>query len=239
MICFDLNFPAPQENLACDEALLDYCESGQGAEFLRFWEPASTFVVLGYGNQIEREVNLRFCELNSIPVLRRCSGGGTVVQGPGCLNYTLVLRIADSGPLQNISSTNEFILEKHQASLAALLRGPIERQGHTDLALGGLKFSGNAQRRRKDFLLFHGCFLLDADIALIGRVLPLPSKQPSYRANRAHSDFLLNLKMPAEKVKMALATAWGAQPGAALPPVEQTARLVKEKYSRREWNYRI
>ncbi len=238
MLCFDLNYPTPEENLACDEALLDWCEDGVGSDLIRFWEPASNFVVVGYGNQVAREVNLKFCELNSIPVLRRCSGGGTVLQAPGCLNYTLVLRVTASGPLQSIASTNLFILEKHQAVLASLLRAPVERQGHTDLAIGGLKFSGNAQRRRKDFLLFHGCLLLDADIPLIEQVLPLPSKQPQYRANRAHSDFLLNLKVPAAKVKTALATAWDAHEIAPPPPMDRIALLVQEKYSGAEWNYR-
>ena len=57
-------------------------------------------MVVGYANQVEVEVNVPACTARGIPILRRCSGGGTVVQGPGCLNYAVVLRITADGPTQ-------------------------------------------------------------------------------------------------------------------------------------------
>src|SRR5689334_4969218 len=87
----DLTLSSPSLNLALDEALLDQCEEGSSDEVLRFWEPREPFVVLGYSNKVLSEVNLSYCRENNIPVLRRTSGGGTVLQGPGCLNYSLVL----------------------------------------------------------------------------------------------------------------------------------------------------
>src|SRR3974390_1391239 len=176
MKCCDLTLTSPEENLAGDEALLDLCEDGKEEELLRFWEPTRYFVVVGYANHAATEVRLSFCEQNAIPVLRRCSGGGTVLQGPGVLNYSLVLRIGDSGPTHTISSTNDFILERNREALAALLKAPVEKRGQTDLAIGSLKFCGNAQRRRKRCLLFHGSFLLNLDLELIERVLPMPSR---------------------------------------------------------------
>src|SRR5437899_12745912 len=121
----DLSLPTPEENLACDEALLDLSEAGRAEELLRVWEPPQYFVVVGYANRVATEVNLPFCQDNGVPVLRRCTGGGTVLQGPGCLNYSLVLRISGSGPLQSIPATNDFILERHQAALSELLQAPI------------------------------------------------------------------------------------------------------------------
>src|SRR5437667_7238084 len=190
----DLTLPSPAENLACDEALLDLAEEGFTDDVLRVWEPVQYFVVLGYGNKAAAELNLPFCQRNTIPVLRRCTGGGTVLQGPGCLNYSLILRIADSGPLRSIPSTNDFILKRHQSALAALLRAPVEIRGHTDLAIAGLKFSGNAQRRKKRFLIFHASFRLHLDISMVEKALTVPAKQPDYRLDRSHSDFVLHLK---------------------------------------------
>jgi lipoate-protein ligase A len=239
MLYCDLTFPTPEENLACDEALLEWCENGSGDEVLRSWEPDKYFVVVGYANKVAVEANLPFCRQNTIPILRRCSGGGTVLQGPGCLNYSLVLRITGSGPLHSISTTNAVILDRHQAALTTLLRAPVEKQGHTDLAIGGLKFSGNAQRRRKHYLLFHGCFLLNADIGLIERALRMPSQQPRYRAARSHSDFLLNLKIPSHSLKPALVNAWEATELATGIPFAEIARLVLEKYCSQDWNYKF
>ena len=95
MTFLDLTLPAPAENLACDEALLDWFEEQGGDGVLRFWEPDNYFVVVGYGNHVAIEANVPACEADGVPVLRRCSGGGTVLQGPGCLNYSLILKIEE------------------------------------------------------------------------------------------------------------------------------------------------
>ena len=236
----DLTLATPAENLACDEALLQLAEEdGKMGEVLRVWEPMQYFVVVGYANRVATEVNLPFCQANTIPVLRRCTGGGTVLQGPGCLNYSLVLRIAESGPLQSIPAANDFILKRHQSALSELLRAPIEMQGHTDLAIGGLKVSGNSQRRKRHFLLFHGTFLLHLDISLVEKALQMPSKEPDYRLNRSHNDFLLNIKLPSSRAKQALVKCWGAKELFTGIPFEKISVLAQNKYGRDDWNLKF
>ena len=238
----DLTFPSPAENLAGDEALLEWCESGAGEEVLRFWEPREPFVVVGYANKIATEVNADACLARGIPIYRRCSGGGTVVQGPGCLNYTLVLRITADGPLHSIAMANQSIMRQNRAAMGAALpnpQSPVAVRGHTDLAIRDRKFSGNSQRRRKQFLLFHGTFLLDFNLALIGELLPPPSKQPAYREHRSHADFLMNLNLSADQVKAALRRAWKAEAMLTEPPLEKIKALAWEKYSTREWNFKF
>lgn len=234
----DATLPTAAENLACDEALLDACEAGEVDETLRFWEPTEPFVVVGYANQATRETNLEACRAHQIPVLRRCSGGGTVLQGSGCLNYSLLLRIQEDGPLRGISGTNLFIMERHQLALQQLLKGRVRIQGHTDLTLDNLKFSGNAQRRRRKFLIFHGTFLLRFDLPLIEKFLQMPSKQPDYRQNRSHVEFLTNLELSSEAVKSALMQVWNAT--APLPALPHTclAELVG-KYATDDWNFKF
>jgi lipoate-protein ligase A len=247
MKLLDLTLPSPAENLACDETLLDASEAGDGGEILRFWEPREHFVVVGYANKVATEVNVAACEARGIPILRRCSGGGTVVQGPGCLNYTLVLRITADGPLHNIGIANQFIMRQNRAAIQSLFPRPqtpdprpqIAVRGHTDLAIGDRKFSGNSQRRRKHFLLFHGTFLLNFDLALVSELLPMPSKQPEYRESRAHTDFLTDLNVPADKLKNALRRAWKAEEPFENPPLETIAALAREKYATHEWNYKF
>jgi lipoate-protein ligase A len=250
LLRFDLPFPSTAENLAADETLLDWCENRGGAETLSFWEPKETSVVVGYANQITREVNLAACERAGIAVYRRCSGGGAVVQMPGGLNYSLILRISETGPLSNITLSNRFIMEKNRAALSTLLpqltiqnsklkAEEISVQGHTDLCLGNRKFAGNSQRRRKHYLLFHGTLLLDCDLNLISQLLPMPSLEPGYRANRKHEEFVTNLNLSAGQVKAALAQAWRAKEPLQNPPLESITQLAREKYASREWNYKF
>ena len=112
-------------------------------------------------------------------------------------------------------------------------------RGHTDLAMGGRKFSGNSQRRRKHFLLFHGTFLLNFDLALVGDLLQMPSKEPDYRESRKHSDFLTNIKVSAKNVKAAMQKAWNADSPLDNPPLEKIKTMAREKYLTNEWNFKF
>jgi len=236
----DLTLPSPAENLAADEALLDACETGNYGETLQFWEPRETFVVVGYANKVAVEVNVAACEAGGIPIYRRCSGGGTVIQMAGGLNYSVILRIDENGPTRNITAANQFIMEKNRTAIAALLpQAEISVRGHTDLCVGNVKFAGNSQRRRKDFLLFHGTLLLDCDLRLISELLLMPSLKPDYRASRPHEEFVTNLKLPAERVKAALAQEWNAVEELKNPPLAEIKKLAREKYSTSEWNFKF
>src|SRR5208283_1169502 len=115
---------------------------------------------------------------------------------------------------------------QNRAAIESAIRNPqsaIAVRGHTDLTIGERKFSGNSQRRRKHFLLFHGTFLLNFDLALISELLPMPSKQPDYRERRGHDRFLTNLNVSADKVKAALRQAWKAEELLKNPPLERIA----------------
>jgi len=236
MNSIDLSYPAAQLNLACDEALLNLSEEGQNGELLRFWETPDYFVVVGYSNKISTEVATTNCKRLAIPIYRRISGGGTILQGPGCLNYSLILKIPASGPLTNITETNRHILGRHRNALRPLLGDEVQMQGMSDLALGSLKFSGNAQRRRRRYLLFHGTFLLQFDISKIEEVLPLPSRQPPYRETRPHSQFLTNISVSASALKETLRQTWGADQTLADPPRDLIEKLAQKKYSQDVWN---
>jgi lipoate-protein ligase A len=244
MKLFQPDLTAPAENLAADEVLLDACEAGRGEETLMFWEPRETFVVVGYANKVATEVDLAACAAKGVPIFRRCSGGGTVVQMRGGLNYSLILRITEAGPTRNIPAANNFIMEKNRAAIEEEFKIKnsklkISVRGHTDLCVGDLKFAGNSQRRRKNFLLFHGTLLLDCDLNCISQLLAMPSLQPEYRADRAHAEFVTNLQLPAAKIKNALAKAWGANEELKEFPREEISTLAREKYSTREWNFKF
>jgi lipoate---protein ligase len=230
----DVNFGTPAQNLACDEALLEELEAGFGEPTLRFWQSHVPFVVLGYSNSIATEVNRAECERRGIPILRRSSGGGTVVQGLGCLNYNLTLPITDD--TASITETNCFVMRRNRDALSELLKRDVKIQGHTDLAIDGLKFSGNAQRRKSRALVFHGSILLHFHLALIEVVLTHPSKEPEYRAGRSHREFLMNLNVPADAVKGALSKAWSATEVVKNPSHIRIEALVKERYENSAWN---
>ncbi len=207
----DQSFETPSENLAYDDVLLEECESHSLKEILRFWESSTYFIVLGRANQAKLEVNIEACKNDTIPILRRSSGGGTVLQGPGCLNYSLIIKIDGKEEYQNITRTNTYIMQKHKEALQLILNEPIEVKGFTDLVWRGKKFSGNAQKRGRNALLFHGTFLYGMNIELIEKYLLLPSKSPAYRNSTSHREFLTNVPLSPTIIKKALREIWNVK----------------------------
>ena len=227
----DLTLSLPVENLALDEALLEELDELGGHPVLRFWESARLFVVLGRGSRLTDEVDRATCEGDGIPILRRVSGGGTVLQGPGCLSYALVLPLNWHPDLANIRSTNRFILER----IAAALHGwePATRFcGISDLAIDGMKISGNAQRRTRNALLFHGTILHGMSADLVARYLKHPSRQPDYRSDRPHQTFLRTINAPPQTIKQAIASSWDAEPMDGTWPTGRMPRAIESILAR-------
>ena len=222
----DLTLPSPVENLALDVALLDELDEYGGEPILRVWESDRHFVVLGPSCRLIDDVHVAACEQNDVPVLRRASGGGTVLQGPGCLSYALVLPLTWDPRLANIRSTNQFILERMATALHRWEPATVF-QGVSDLAIGGRKVSGNAQRRKRNALLFHGTILYAMESDLIARYLKHPARQPAYREDRPHEAFLRTINAPAQDIKQAIAEVWGAHSPLAIWPEARMADSIR------------
>jgi lipoate---protein ligase len=195
-------FGSPEENLAFDDSLLD-----RGCEALRFWESPAYFVVLGRSGRAEEEVDLPACKTAGIPVLRRSSGGGTVLQGPGCLNYALALSLAGRPALANVRDSYGILLSRIARALG--LPG-LEVRG-SDILLGGRKVSGNAQRRTGGWLLHHGTILHGLDVLLMERLLLEPKRRPAHRNGRTHRQFVTTLGMRPEEAQRRIMFAWSEE----------------------------
>jgi lipoate-protein ligase A len=230
----DLTLPSLAESLALDEALLLRAEEDKGGETLRLWTWPKFAVVLGAGGAIADDVHEAACEKDGVQIARRSSGGGTVLLGPGCLCYSLVLDMNRAPDLTQINPSYRWILARIARSLAESQPG-IGFMGVSDLAIGARKFSGNSQQRKRRFLLHHGTLLHGFDLESVGRYLKLPPRRPEYRADRSHRDFLMNLPDRPAEIRRLLREAWQADEALLDWPTDLVLRLVAEKYSSREF----
>lgn len=238
----DLAAESPPKVLAWEEAFLADAEEN-GVQRLWFWESPTPFVVVGYGQSIEREVDVPACTRRNIPILRRSSGGGTVVQGPGCLSYGLALRSDHHPALGSVTSTNQWIMERQASALRRFPHLQVVIRGHTDLALTDptateRKFSGNAQRRTRSAVLFHGTLLCQAPLDLISELLRQPSIEPTYRAQRSHADFVTNLRLPVSRVRQAMVEEWCPTAHASPLPEQRYRELLSSRYLNPGWHQR-
>jgi len=236
MRLLDLTLPTLAENLALDEALLLDAEAG-AAEALRFWIWPQPAVVIGAGGKWLEETNSTACRHDSVPILRRSSGGGAVLLGPGCVLYTLVLAYERHPMLADLHGSYRLILNTMADVLSSQVPG-IEPAGISDLAVAGKKCSGNAQQRKRTHLLHHGTLLCSFDLSQIPRYLAHPPREPDYRRRRPHLDFVTNLEVSIADAKTSLSRAWQANEPGNDWPQDVVRTLCEEKYNRPDWHQR-
>jgi lipoate-protein ligase A len=180
--------PTVRENLAVDEWLARTMRE-HGQRILRFWWGGPPSMVMGYSERQEQVIDTMACQRLDVEILRRVTGGGTVLQTSGVLNYSLVM--PDPGILDLARGF------RYGADLlvAMLQRCGITGQpaGISDIVVGDRKISGNAQARRWHALLVQGTLLVNFDVELAESVLRHPMREPAYRRRRAHREFLVSL----------------------------------------------
>lgn len=234
---YDITLATPAEDLALDEVLLQEVESNPTRPVLRTWEPTTTFVVVGRSNQVEVEVNVPRCHQEGIRIYRRASGGGAVVVGPGCLAFALALPLTDELRASGVAVATRGVMETIARRLKEAVPG-VSVCGTSDLVVDNRKFSGNSQRWLRNAFLHHGTILYDFDIPRIGQLLKSPSRQPDYRSERLHDDFVANVAVSRGLLRQYIVEAWKGQ--AAVCPESVVARareLAVSRYEREEWNY--
>jgi len=184
------NTEAEAENeIAEDFRLLDEVENGAAAVF-RTWHCTHLAVVLGLSQKADTEVHTSLCREQGIPILKRASGGGAVVLGPGTLQYAFALPYKLSPELSDINGAKLYC---NRLLIDALPATPgLSCDDSGDLTVHQRKVSGVALRRRRNAMLLHGTLLINADLELIDRILKHPSREPEYRGHRRHRDFIAN-----------------------------------------------
>ncbi|HOW10643.1 MAG TPA: lipoate--protein ligase [Bacteroidales bacterium] len=173
MYCLNLKSADPYFNLAVDEYLLKHRDE----DFVVI-SVNNNSVVTGKHQVAHREINTRFAFENSIPLIRRISGGGTVYHDAGNLNFSFIL---------NSTVGKQIDFRKYTLPVIAFLNSlgiKAQLEGRNDLKVDGLKISGNAEHVFRNRVLHHGTLLFRADLSVLGRIL---RKDTSAYATRAVS----------------------------------------------------
>ncbi len=242
MRLLDISFDAPEMNLALDEVLLDSADHEQNpVSTLRFWESPVPFIVLGTGQVLAQEVYMEHCEQDGMPIRRRCSAGGCVLQGPGSLNYSLALVCDEYPEVRQLRASYCYIL--HKLSDAFMEFGlEVQHLGISDMVFGAKKVSGNAQRRRRRAILHHGTLLYQVDYHAMTRYLREPADRPEYRGCRTHQDFVTELPLDEIKLRKVVQSAFSVDTIMASPPtpseINAAEQLAVEKYASLDWIHR-
>jgi len=143
-------------------------------------------VVMGISGKEHELLNASFFDQNEIALIRRFSGGGTVLVDQNTFFATFIFNKEDLN------------FDVYPEPLMRFVEAPVQRAlnlvklKENDFVIGDKKCGGNAQMLTSKRALHHISFLWDFDQKNM-RLLSQPKKMPAYRQDRSHNNFLTPL----------------------------------------------
>ncbi len=226
------DFNDPYFNLASEEYFLRH----RTENFIYIWINAPA-VIVGINQNTLQEVNLDYTSSHGIKVVRRQTGGGAVYHDLNNICYTV---IAEND--ENVDNYKKFTAPviEYLNSLGV----KAEFSGRNDITVDGKKISGNAQTVVNGRIMHHGTLLFDTDmtaltLSLKPNRLKIESKGiKSVRARVANiKDYLPDFTVT--ELKKGLSEYFRKtcdEYRLTQRDINEINKLVRDKYSRYEWN---
>ena len=239
-------------NMAIDEAMWRGRQARMSPPTLRFFAWAPPTVSLGYGQPLDRHVDVAACRRLGVGVVRRPTGGSAIYHdGPEReLTYSVAALAADLGVSADLLDTYRWIgraLVRGLNALGAgaemiptgrgLARDPafcFARTGAYEIEVAGKKLVGSAQRRQGTSFLQHGAVMLAADEARLRALFPT-TRAPL--ASMTTLEAATGRRPRFDDVASALREAFEAEHGLTLvagglsdDELAHVGRLVRDRY---------
>ncbi|MHB8253426.1 MAG: lipoate--protein ligase family protein [Acidiferrobacter sp.] len=206
-----------------------------GEEGLILIEPAQPFVSLGFFDDAATTLDRHYCETQNIPVMRRETGGGMVLLGPGQVFYTLVIK-RPHHPIP--SGVDQAYAHLSQAPIAVYREFGIQtklRPVNDIVTESGRKIAGQGAGDINGFFCFVGSILTHFDVDLMHRIVKLPNEDLRAPLKIALGDHLTSISRETqtwpttETVKYSLARAFAPLVGGLFPATASESLVAQAR----------
>lgn len=238
---------SPTMQMALDEVVVRQVAEGRRAPNLRFWDWASSAVVIGSYQSISNEVDDDAAGHHGIEVVRRISGGGAMFIEPGnTITYSLAVPdtlVAGMSFQESYAFLDEWVLR-------GLRSVGIEAAyaGLNDIASPVGKIAGAAQKRIPGGVLHHVTMAYDIDADKMLEVLRIGREKMSDKGTRSAAKRVDPIRsqtgLSRDKVIEALLAEFeqsfeAAYVGLDQGTLDEAAELVESKHGTKGWINRV
>ncbi|OVA08982.1 Biotin/lipoate A/B protein ligase [Macleaya cordata] len=148
-------------------------------------------IVMGMSGKPSELLELEPVIRDRVPVIRRFTGGGTVIVDSGTIFVTLICNKDD---VPSVQPYPQPIMSWSSLLYNEVFQGIGDfHLRENDYVFGNRKFGGNAQSITKNRWIHHTSFLWDYDIKNMA-YLKHPTRTPKYRSERNHLEFICRMK---------------------------------------------
>lgn len=148
-------------------------------------------IVMGVSGKPAELLEIKPVLHDQVPVIKRFTGGGTVIVDGGTIFVTF---ICNKDAVPDLQPYPRPIMSWSSLIYNEVFHGTGDfHLRENDYVFGNRKFGGNAQSITKGRWIHHTSFLWDYEIRNMA-YLKLPSRAPEYRSARDHLEFICRMK---------------------------------------------
>ena len=228
----------PYFNVAAEEYILENFED----DCFMLWMIEPTLLI-GRNQNTLSEINIDYVKAKNIYVVRRLTGGGTIYEDLGNLNFTFIVKnqLSDFTNFKKFAQPIIDVLKK--------LSVDAEFSGRNDLTIKGQKFSGNAQCKYNNKILHHGSLLFSSNLENVCASLNVDPSKFQDKSVKSVSSRVTNISDHLEKPLdisefSKMISAHILETNKDIKPytftnydIEQITKLAESKYSTWDWNF--
>ena len=164
-----------------------------GREALCLVSPVTPYVCIGFHQDLEQEVDLKFCRAHNIPIFRREVGGGAVFLDGNQLFFQLILKRDNPIAPKRIDAFYQKFL-KPVIDVHHRIGIPVKYKPVNDLIVQNRKISGTGAGEIGDSIVFVGNLILDFDYETTARVLKIPDEKFRHKVKKTIEENLSTIR---------------------------------------------
>src|SRR4030043_17355 len=211
MLLFDLGKLPEQQSMLIFHAL-----ARMGIESLVIVSPQSPLVSIGYFQDAEQEVDLKYCQGSGIPSMRREVGGGATYLDENQIFYQLIWKRDNPRFPKVIQDTFPWFSEAPVETYRSFGIQAEYRAINDIVTKEGRKIAGEGGGNIGECMVFVGGILLDFDYQAMSKILKVPDEKFRDKVFKTMEENLTTMKRE-------LGTP---------PPREEVGKVLKERFEK-------
>jgi len=183
----------PLEAQCLYEAVALAIDRDQAPNTIILCYPAKPYVCLGFHQELEKEIDVKFCRKQGLPIIRRPVGGGAVYLDSGQQFY----QIAASEDSQLVPFEVGKLFEKFLQATVHVYRAlgvPAAYKPINDVVVNGRKLSGNGAGKIGKTAVLIGNIIFDLNYDAMAQVLKVPDEKFRDKLVKSMREWVSSLK---------------------------------------------
>ena len=188
-----MGHPEPLVAQTFYESVAEAVERGSSPNTLIMLQPGAPYACVGYHQDLEKEIDLNYCQSVGLPIIRRSQGGGATYLDGNQVFYQIIAKKTTAYP----TAVDAMFQRLLAVTVETYKRLGVQAEFKplNDVVANGKKISGNGSSLNGSTSIMVGNIILDMNYDMMARVLRVPDEKFRDKMAKSMRDWVSSLKL--------------------------------------------